>query len=365
MPTLNQRGKAWIANWTDENGLRHRQSYGKVKSVAEIRFKDLEVKLAKQEAGIYVDDALIGDFIKKIDEYLRINVRTRTATRYREALDHFKRFTADKPNIKRISQINPALWEKYKAYRVPKAQHATINMELKIWRTFLNLAIRWGNLRENSIGKTEFLPVTENKNPRFYTREEAISIIDHTPAPYNDVFRFLLCTGLRRDELRFLDVENNIDLPRRRINIIEKEGFIPKTSERTIPISDDLLPFLKKRLKESPSGLIFPNHNGVVFDERKWWKILQKVLEKLEAKKIKIPHATIHAFRHTFASWLVMSGVDLRTVQRLLGHSDIRTTMRYSHLAEEHLDKAVNNINLPSAFGTVLAHSKKTKKKPS
>ena len=58
-------------------------------------------------------------------------------------------------------------------------------------------------------------------------------------------------------------------------------------------------------------------------------------------KKSEFPDVTkIHTLRHTFASHLVMNGVDLTTVKKLLGHSDIATTMIYSHLADEHVDKA-------------------------
>jgi site-specific recombinase XerD len=55
---------------------------------------------------------------------------------------------------------------------------------------------------------------------------------------------------------------------------------------------------------------------------------------------------TLHARRHTFASQLVMKGVDLPTVQRLLGYSDIQTTMIFAHLAHDHLDEAVNKLSL-------------------
>ncbi len=52
----------------------------------------------------------------------------------------------------------------------------------------------------------------------------------------------------------------------------------------------------------------------------------------------------IHTLRHTFASHLVMGGVDLPTVKKLLGHADIETTMIYSHLADEHIDRAVEKL---------------------
>jgi site-specific recombinase XerD len=51
-----------------------------------------------------------------------------------------------------------------------------------------------------------------------------------------------------------------------------------------------------------------------------------------------------HTLRHTYASWLVMSGVDLYTVQKLMGHSTISMTERYSHLAPDHLKKAVKML---------------------
>ena len=65
------------------------------------------------------------------------------------------------------------------------------------------------------------------------------------------------------------------------------------------------------------------------------------------AKRIQIPGLTkIHTLRHTVASHLVMKGVDLPTVQKLMGHSDILTTMIYSHLAPDHLADAVNKLQL-------------------
>ena len=66
-----------------------------------------------------------------------------------------------------------------------------------------------------------------------------------------------------------------------------------------------------------------------------------------QAKEAGVKDLTsIHAMRHTFASQLVMNGVDLPTVQRLMGHTDIQTTMIYAHLAPDHLADAVDKIGI-------------------
>ena len=61
-------------------------------------------------------------------------------------------------------------------------------------------------------------------------------------------------------------------------------------------------------------------------------------------KKLGIKNVNIHRFRHTFASYLIMNGVDLVTVKELLGHRDITTTMRYAHLIPGHKHWEVNRI---------------------
>ena len=64
-----------------------------------------------------------------------------------------------------------------------------------------------------------------------------------------------------------------------------------------------------------------------------------------------LDHMTFHSLRHTYASLLVMKGRDLPTVQQLLGHADIKTTMRYAHLAPDHLRLAVEDFSFDAGVG--------------
>ena len=77
-----------------------------------------------------------------------------------------------------------------------------------------------------------------------------------------------------------------------------------------------------------------------------------------------IENACLHTLRHTYASHLVMAGVDIPTVQKLLGHSDISTTMRYAHLAPEHLRKAIDKMGFSFChfFDTEMSKRGKTGK---
>ena len=77
------------------------------------------------------------------------------------------------------------------------------------------------------------------------------------------------------------------------------------------------------------------------------------------AKKAEIPRFTLHDLRHTFASHLVMEGVDLPTVQKLMGHADISTTMIYAHLAPDHMKDAINRLSSRFENGINMAQSQK------
>jgi integrase len=142
-------------------------------------------------------------------------------------------------------------------------------------------------------------------------------------------FEFAIHTGFRLSEqygLKWAD----IDFERRIITVREsKHGF-----SRRIPINDVLLSMLRDLRARATSDYVFAHQNGSPKRTPREW--FRKCLDEAN-----ISNFTWHCLRHTFASRLVMAGVDLRTVQQLMGHKTIQMTIRYPHLAPEHQLSAV------------------------
>lgn len=142
-------------------------------------------------------------------------------------------------------------------------------------------------------------------------------------------------TGLRQGEI-FSITWSNIDLER---SILTLSGASTKNRKtRYIPLKSEALDVLLKWQSHYPkSNLVFPNINGERFNNiRKSWS---SVLSSAN-----ISNFRWHDLRHHFASKLAMAGVDLNTIRELLGHADLKMTLRYAHLAPEHKASAVAKL---------------------
>jgi len=177
------------------------------------------------------------------------------------------------------------------------------------------------------------------KKPPTYTKDELGRIFNACKEGEKTIFATLLLTGLREQELYFLSWQDvNLSSGTIKVNPKPKEGFSPKDyEERVIPIPVGLV----KRLKNLPrvTEWVFPNTQG-----RRTSHLLRRL--KDIATKAKVENATLHKFRHTYATRLLESGADIVTVQCLLGHSDIETTRQYLNPDEDLKRKAVNRLAL-------------------
>jgi site-specific recombinase XerD len=143
---------------------------------------------------------------------------------------------------------------------------------------------------------------------------------------------------MRKSELLNLTWDD-VDFERKKIKIIEKADWSPKTSERQIPLNGGLFKVLKALGAKKRGKYVFHDKGQQIESNR-----LRKRLMSLTKRCGFLDVTKLHSLRHTFASHLVMKGVDLPTVKKLMGHADIDTTMIYSHLADDHVDKAVEKL---------------------
>ncbi|WP_052101444.1 site-specific integrase [Novilysobacter arseniciresistens] len=139
-------------------------------------------------------------------------------------------------------------------------------------------------------------------------------------------------TGLRRGELLQLTWAD-VDLRAKRVTV--QAGYAKSGKARHVPLNSEAAAVLKRwKQQRKGDGLVFPGAGGGrMTNINKSWAGLVEAAE-LEGFRF-------HDLRHTFASKLVMAEIDLNTVRELLGHGDIKMTLRYAHLAPAHRAAAV------------------------
>ncbi len=183
----------------------------------------------------------------------------------------------------------------------------------------------------------------DNARIRFITKTEADLLFKEIRKKSEHLYRqalFSLHCGLRASEVLNLRWQN-IDMENGILNLTKTKN----NNARSVFISDKVKEILEITDKNHPSGLIFPSKKGTV--SKKISVTFKKVADNLFNIGIsdRRQRVVFHTLRHTYASWLVMEGVPLYTVQKLLGHKSIKTTMRYAHLSPEYLKKAASVIN--------------------
>lgn len=237
-----------------------------------------------------------------------------------------------------ISEISNSVIEQMQSDLISKGRKvAYINKITAILKHMMGKAYDWDMISESnlkSIRKAKNLK-GENKRLRFLSLEESQSLIDSCDSFLKPVVVMALNTGMRKSEILNL-TWNQLDL---------KHGFIlldkTKNGERReIPLNSTLKVLLSSIVRRLDVPFVFCNpQTGKPF-QKDWKKPFLSAL-----KKAGIRDFVFHDLRHSFASQLVMAGVDITTVSRLLGHKTLTMTLRYAHLAPSHLLKAVEILD--------------------
>lgn len=252
-----------------------------------------------------------------------------------------------------LGDIAPEHIERYKAKkRGERLGDSTINLHLTTLAKCLKCAQEWNRI----LLAPHVAKIKASRPPKtFLTPQESEKLLtyvgEHSPA-YYDLILLALRTGMRRGELLGLQW-GDVDLERREITVRHSlvRGILscPKSYKvRYIKMTGEVSEMLSRR--RSRGGYVFHTESGDAWS----YATIDRNL-KIIGRNAGLPNVHWHAFRHTFASQLVSTGVPLHVVKELLGHSDIKMTMDYAHFAPSLYDGAVNVLDTLGKQAPVLA----------
>jgi integrase len=239
-----------------------------------------------------------------------------------------------------IGDVTPSIVSKYKAARLKIGKtKETVIRELGVLRRIFNIAINeWEYCKDNPASKVmRTLGKADNKRVRYLTSDETSRLYLALPSWLRPIVTIARHTGLRRT--------NIIELTWDQVNFKNKVLTVSKTKNGEpigIPLTETALETLSARLKirHLRKSFVFCDGQGNPFTPDMVTTAFRRA-----CRRAAIENFRFHDLRHDFASKLIQSGVDIYTIRELLGHKDLRMTVRYSHLAPENLRTAVSVLD--------------------
>ncbi|MBR4014833.1 MAG: site-specific tyrosine recombinase XerD [Anaerotignum sp.] len=216
---------------------------------------------------------------------------------------------------------------------------ATISRNIASIRSFFHFLLRKGVVAENPAADLE-LPKVEKKMPEILPLEKVELLLEQPCGSGNKEIRdkamleLLYATGIRVTELISLRLEDvHLSLEYIRCGNEQKSRMIPIGKQAKVSLGKYIEKVRKTMVHLPEEAILFVNCNGKPMTRQGFWKII-----KAYAKKAGIEEGiTPHILRHSFAAHLIENGADLRSVQEMLGHSDISTTQIYTKLTNQKL----------------------------
>lgn len=239
-----------------------------------------------------------------------------------------------------VHKVNSTNVNSYMLYleRMNQAS-STISRYVASMRAFFMYLFEEG-LIDSIPTKNVSLPKIEKKMPEILTVDEVLRLLeqpnDATDKGMRDkaMLELLYATGIRVSELIALTVDSvNLDMS----YIVCNDG----RKTRVVPFNDEARRALKAYLKSARTAFVkdennkalFTNCSGEAMSRQGFWKLIKAYGKKAGIKT----DITPHTFRHSFATHLIENGADLKSVQEMLGHSDLSTTQVYATIAHNHI----------------------------
>lgn len=283
-----------------------------------------------------IEDAIV-DFIQYC--LFEKGLTDQTVSSYQNDLDVYLSFLQDK-NVFLVKDITSDHIKEFLKIRGDSESTSTVAHNLTVIKNFHKYLIK-ENIVKEDVSLFISRPKLQKRLPRALTVEEVDLLLDitlNTPFDYRNkaMLELMYGAGLRVSELVSLTL-NQIDLENGLIRIMGKGR-----KEREIPIGEYGVYYLKLYLEHRgmliknhrQEAALFLNNHGKQITRQGFFKILKQLL----LDKGLNPDVSPHTLRHSFATHLLSHGADLRSIQEMLGHSDISTTKIYTHVSDEKVE---------------------------
>ncbi len=267
----------------------------------------------------------------------------KTINSYRNDLNIYKEYLNDK-GINSVNNIKPNHIKDFLKIR-SEEKTTTLAHNLTVIKNF-HLYLYKQNITKDNISEYISRPKVRKSIPKVLSIEDVDKLLDirlETPLDYRNkaMLELMYATGLRISELIALKI-NDIDLLEGTVIVMGKGS-----KERVIPVGDYAIDYLNKylnvryKLLRDPTDYLFLNNHGRPISRQGFFKILKALLKEKGLNE----DASPHTLRHSFATHLINRGADLRSVQEMLGHSDITTTKIYTEVSDELVRKEYNEYH--------------------
>ena len=281
---------------------------------------------------------------KEIEDYQNYLIYERrmaknTTSSYIRDLEHYATYLEEKRKVFKVDDISKSDIESYLEY-LNKNKYSTTSLARKLTaiKNFHKYLFATNRLKEDHSVTIE-RPKLRKSLPNVLTIEEVDKLLDikvNTPFDYRNkaMLELLYGTGLRISEMLDLKL-TDVDFE----NCVVR-CFGKGSKERIVPIGEYIIDSLTSYLnngrnlllnKKKVSDYLFLNKNGDRISRFSFFKIIKNLLREKDIKKDVSPHS----LRHSFATHMLENGADLRSIQELLGHSDIATTRIYTHITNK------------------------------
>jgi site-specific recombinase XerD len=335
---LWQRGRSWYYDF-QYRGKRYVACLGPVaKTTAKYLYAKARTDAAegKLQKATYEPDPL---FSVVAAEFLAHYQATRRPSTARSAGSHIKLYNKAWGD-KRLAQVTVQDIKAWQAEQVRAGKApASINRYIILLGQLFGWALARGQVKSNPAAQVGLLRV-RNTRTRFLSDEEEARLLGACWPSLRRVVIAALHTGFRRSELAKL-TWRDVDFTRGAVRVTAEHA---KSGEmREVPMDNTLRQLLLSLQPDivDPKAAVFLNRS------KKGFADLTKLFGRA-VQRAGLDNFHFHDLRHTFASRLVMRGGDLRSVQELLGHTDIKMTQRYAHLSAEHKQKVIMLLDTDS-----------------